>query len=227
MLQNVIDLFVTKVTQDGEVTYSLTTLGYVGVVLLVILFLLAIEVFSGSGKKLKVKQLIFASTAMALALVTSFFKIYSLPAGGSMTLFSMLFICYIGYLYGLRVGLMTGIAYGLLQFIIEPYLYHPFQVLLDYPLAFGCLGLAGLFHKSKYGLLKGYIIGVLGRYICHVISGYIFFRSYAPEGTNQWIYTLGYNATYIVPEAIGTIVLLCIPPVLGGLLYVKRLATSD
>jgi thiamine transporter len=226
MLQNIFDLFVRTVEEEGEITYNLTTLGYGSVILLILLILCAITIFSGSGKQLKVKQLIFASTAMALAMVTSFLKFGSLPFGGSITLFSMLFICYIGYLYGLKVGLMTGIAYGMLQFIIEPYLYHPMQVLLDYPLAFGCLGLAGIFHNQKYGLLKGYILGVIGRYLCHVISGYVFFRSWTPEGMNPWYYTITYNATYIVPEAIATIVLISLPPVLAGMVYVKKLATS-
>lgn len=112
---------------------------------------------------------------MALAMVTSFMKIVSLPFGGSITLFSMLFICLIGYVYGVRAGVMTGVAYGMLQLITGPYIFAPLQVLLDYPLAFGALGLSGLLSNKKHGLVTGYVVGVAGRYLCHVISGYIFF----------------------------------------------------
>ena len=163
---------------------------------------------------------------MALAIVTSFIKFASLPFGGSITLFSMLFICLIGYVYGVKAGIMTGVAYGILQFITEPYIYAPLQVLLDYPLAFGALGLSGLFSNKKHGLVAGYVAGVLGRYLCHVFSGYIFFASYTPEGMNPVVYTLGYNATYILPELIVTVVILYLPPVLGAIGQVKRQAVN-
>ena len=91
------------------------------------------------------KQLVFCAMAVALAMVTSMLKVYSFPFGGSITLFSMLFICFVGYVYGPATGILTGAAYGVLQFIIEPYIYFPLQVLVDYPLAFGALGLSGVF----------------------------------------------------------------------------------
>ncbi len=161
----------------------------------------------------KTKTLVVSAMLIALAMVTSMLKVASLPFGGSITLFSMLFICLIGYFYGFRVGIISGIAYGILQFIIEPYVFVPIQVLLDYPLAFGALGLSGIFAKSKYGLLKGYMLGVFGRYIFHVISGYIFFKEYTPEGMNEVIYAIGYNLTYILPELILTTILISIPTI--------------
>ena len=95
--------------------------------------------------------------------------------GGSVTLFSMLFICCIGYWYGLRTGLMTGVAYGLLQLISDPYIISLPQMITDYLLAFGALGLSGLFCNKKYGLIKGYIAGVLGRYLlCIPFRTYLF-----------------------------------------------------
>lgn len=229
MLLSIINVFIQK-SEEGDVL--LTTAGYIGLVVIMLLFLIAIAAFGKSSKKLKTKQLVFASTAIALAIVTSFIKFGSLPFGGSITLFSMFFICFVGYLYGLKVGLLTAIAYGILQLIIEPYIYHPLQILLDYPLAFGCLGLSGIFgnNKSKtnqYNLLYGYLIGVFGRYVCHVVSGYIFFRNYAPEGWNPMLYTLGYNSTYIVPEAIATVVILFIPSIRNALIEVKKMAIQD
>ena len=217
--------FLTYDAENWE--YHLTTPGYVVLVILMVAALVIPIVLSRkNSKKMSAKQLTFCAVAMALALVTSFIKVASLPMGGSITLFSMFFMCFIGYLYGLKIGIMTGVAYGILQLIIEPYIYAPLQVLLDYPLAFGALGMSGFFSKKKFGLTTGVIIGILGRYICHVISGYVFFASYAPEGMNPMIYTLGYNATYIVPELIATVIVVSLPPVMKALKYVKTMANQ-
>ena len=217
--------FLTYDAENWE--YHLTTPGYVVLVILMVAALVIPIVLSRkNSKKMSAKQLTFCAVAMALALVTSFIKVASLPMGGSITLFSMFFMCFIGYLYGPKIGIMTGVAYGILQLIIEPYIYAPLQVLLDYPLAFGALGLSGFFSKKKFGLTTGVIVGILGRYICHVISGYVFFASYAPEGMNPMIYTLGYNATYILPELIATVIVVSLPPVMKALKYVKTMANQ-
>ena len=60
-----------------------------------------------------------------------------------------------------------------------------------------------------------------------MLSGYIFFAAYAPEGMNPFLYTLGYNATYIVPEAIATVVILSLPPVAKAIAQVKKQAISS
>lgn len=209
--------------------YLLKPAGYGVVILLlgVILFILHLLGKSASSSKTwQTRQLVYCSGAMALAMVTSFIKFASLPFGGSITLFSMVFICLIGYVYGTKTGIITGVAYGILQFIMGPYIYAPLQVLLDYPLAFGALGLSGLFRSKKHGLVIGYAAGVTGRYLCHVISGYLFFASYTPEGMNPVIYTLGYNATYILPEMIVTIIILYAPPVLSAIGQMKRQAVN-
>ena len=176
------------------------------------------------------KKLVFSAAAIALATVISVVvKLPSLPNGGSVTLFSMLCICLIGYWYGLKTGLMAAVAYGILQFITGPYVVHPFQVLLDYPLAFGALGLSGLFSNAKNGLVKGYIVGVLGRFVMHMISGLIFYTAYtgtfAGNASAIWASTL-YNMSYIFPEAILTLVLLAIPAVRTALESVKRMALA-
>lgn len=151
-------------------------------------------------------------------------KFADLPMGGSVTLFSMLFIVLIGYWYGPYVGIMTAVAYGLLQFVTEPIFYTIPQMLIDYPCAFGALGLAGFFAGKKHGLQIGYLAGVLGRYVFAVISGVVFFGAYAPEGTPAIVYSLGYNATYLVPEAVITLIVISIPPVANALARVKRQA---
>lgn len=216
-------------TYDAEAwEYHLTSAGYAALVILMILVLLLSSAMAGKeNKRMSTKQLVYCSIAIALAIVTSFVKFASLPFGGSITLFSMFFICLIGYLYGPKTGIMTGVAYGILQLITGPYIYAPIQVLLDYPLAFGALGLSGIFWKSRHGLLKGCIVGMAGRYIFHVISGYVFFAEYTPEGLNPVVYAVGYNATYILPEMIATVILICVPAVSTALNQIKRMAYTD
>ncbi len=226
MFKKLFDFLIVTVVEDGSKSYYPTSAGNIALFVVIALLFIAMAVFSGSGKKVKTKQMVFAAMAMTLAFVTSIFKLPSLPQGGSISLFRMLFICLIGYMYGTKVGVLTGIAYGFLDLVLNPYVVGPFQMLLDYPMAFGCLGLAGVFSKSKYGLLKGYILGVAGRYICHVLSGIIYFGYYAGSH-NVILYSLAYNASYIVPEALVAIVLICIPVVRNALSEVKRMAVTD
>lgn len=227
MFQKVLEFLTTKeVYSETEVYYTPTLAGNIALILVVLLLFLALAAFSGKRKKLQVKQLSFSAMAVTLAVVTSFIKFAQLPYGGSITLFSMLFICFIGYLYGAGAGVLAGIAYGFINLILGPVILHPVQLFLDYPIAFGCLGLAGVFANSKNGIIKGYILGVFLRYVCHVLTGFIFFYMYAPKGMNAFVYSLRYNATYIVPEAAVTIVILFIPAVQKALSEVKRMAAE-
>ncbi|MEG2441850.1 MAG: energy-coupled thiamine transporter ThiT, partial [Acetivibrio sp.] len=184
-------------TVEGELGF--TTAGYLAFILLIAAFIVAAVLLTkktkdeASTKKFDTKQLVFCAVSVALAMVTSMIPLYSFPFGGSVTLFSMFFICFIGYLYGPSAGICTGFAYGLLQLVIKPYIYFPLQVLVDYPLAFGALGLSGFFWKKKNGLLKGYVAGILGRYVFSVLSGWLFFGQYAWEGWNPLPYALAYN----------------------------------
>ena len=212
-----------------ENVFQLTTAGIITVIVLILALILAAILLRPKKErsaKNATKQLVFSGVAMALAIVTSEIKFARLPMGGSITLFSMLFIVLIGYWYGAKAGLLTGFAYGLLQFVLDPVFYSPLQLLVDYPLAFGALGLSGFFCSKKHGLLIGYIAGVLGRYFFAVLSGVIFFGHYAPEGTPALIYSLGYNATYIVPEAVVTLILLAIPAVGKAMKRVKVMASE-
>jgi len=170
-------------------------------------------------------RLAFCGVAISLAIISSeFLPSFSLPFGGSITLFSMLFVSLIGHWYGVKFGILGALAYGLLQFILHPMFYTIPQFLVDYLLAFGSLGLSGLFSGKKHGLIAGYITGVIGRYIFAVLSGVLFFASYAPEGTPALVYSLSYNATYIFPEMIVTLILLGLPPVNNALESIKKLA---
>lgn len=218
--------FVTKA--DGA--YSLTTAGYVAVAVILVALIVVAALLAKREKKEKkkigTKQLVVCAMAVALAMVTSMLKIYSFPFGGSITLFSMLFICFVGYLYGPATGMLTGAAYGVLQLLIEPYIYFPLQVLVDYPLAFGALGLSGCFSKSKHGLVKGYLCGVLARYVFAVISGWLFFGEYAWDGWAALPYSLVYNGCYIFAEAALTVLVLSIPAVSKAMKKVKITAVN-
>lgn len=223
-------LFATKLVDEyGGTTYNLTGLGYGALVaLMLLLLILACYVTGGKTRFKKTKHLVFAAAAMALAMITSFLKLFEAPMGGSVTLFSMLFICCIGYWYGLRTGIMTGVAYGLLQLISDPYIISLPQMITDYLLAFGALGLSGIFCNKKNGLIKGYIVGVLGRYFFAFLSGLIFFGMYA-EGTGMSapVYSLAYNGSYLGCEAAITLIVLAIPAVNKAFAQVKQMAVAD
>ena len=98
------------------------------------------------------------------------------------------------------VGIFAGAVYGLLDLAIEPFIVHPVQVLFDYPLAFGILGLAGFFQPTVRNAILGTVVAVLARFLCHFVSGVVFFASYAPEGWNPYLYSAAYNAAYLVPS---------------------------
>ncbi len=176
-------LFLEKVVEDGYVTYDITKGGYFLVIVLMLAAVALVSYFTNAdGKgKMSIKQITFSALCLALAFVMSNIKLFKLPMGGSITLFSMFFVCFIGYLYGPRVSLSAAFAYGLLQLIIDPYIISVPQLLCDYILAFGALGVAGFFHNSRYGMFKGYLAGIFGRFLFSTLSGVIFFADYAPE----------------------------------------------
>ena len=159
------------VTEDG----GLTTAGYVLTAVAVFALLIVISALANKNKKVSAKQLAFAAVALALATVCSNIRLFRLPMGGAITLFSMLFVTLIGYWYGSAVGLMAGVAYGLLQMIFGAYIVSLPQMLLDYPLAFGALGLSGFFSEKKNGLIIGYLVAITGRFFFSVLSGVVFF----------------------------------------------------
>lgn len=180
--------------------------------------------------KFTTKRLVFCGMAIAIATVIStVLKLPSLPFGGSVTLFSMLVICLTGYWYGPSVGLISAAAYGVLQFITGPYVVHPLQVLLDYPLAFGALGISGFFSNKKNGLLIGYIAGVFGRFVMHQISGFIFYTEYVGDLQGNLLAIMAstvYNLSYILPEMIITVIVITIPAVSKMLARIKQTAVS-
>lgn len=232
--QSSLSIFATEIVDQEYGNYfDLTPAGYALLVVIMLLLLLGACFISGKKREkqgkatISTKQLSLCAAAIALAMVTSYLKLFHLPMGGSITLFSMLFICLIGYWFGLRTGLMAACAYGILQLVIDPYIISIPQMLTDYLFAFGALGLSGIFCNKKHGLIKGYLLGVLGRYFFAFLSGMIFFGSYAADyGMSAPVYSLAYNGIYLGAEAVLTIIVLMIPAVQKGLSSIKAMANS-
>lgn len=215
----------------GGIIYEPTLFGYTALIIVMIALLLLAAFLSGKSDKgghaFSTRQLVFSALSIALATTMSFLKLFDMPMGGSVTLFSMLFITLIGYWYGPKIGIVTAVAYGFLQLILDPYILSIPQLFVDYIFAFGALGLSGFFSRTKNGLILGYLAGVLGRFVFAVLSGVIFFASSA-EGTGMTplVYSIAYNGSYLAAEAAITLILLCLPPVRAAIAQVKRIAVQ-
>ncbi|MEG2596936.1 MAG: energy-coupled thiamine transporter ThiT [Oscillospiraceae bacterium] len=195
-----------------------------------------------NNQNVKVFRLVESGLLIALGIILDTFFRFEAPwaYGGSITLFSMLPLVIIAYKYGVLWGSLGGIAHGLITMLISGFRagglavmvqdnggwkIFIFIMLLDYILAFMAIGLAGFapkFMKSTAGALGvGAAIGLFGRYIVHVVSGYIFFGSYAEWffGQSTWgqaileklngnllsiVYSTIYNGLYMIPEIILT-----------------------
>ena len=184
---------------------------------------------TGGSTSSAVRKLVFSAMGIALAMVTSYIKVWEMPMGGSVTLLSMLFICLIGYWYGPRAGILTGLSYSILQFLQEPYILTPLQVCLDYFFAFSALGLSGFFRNRKNGLVIGYLAGAFARGLCHTIGGYLFWMAYMPDNFPKAftkVYPIVYNYSYIGLEAAVTVIVLFVPAVKKAMERVKTLACS-
>ena len=160
------------------------------------------------------KALTYAGICIAIAYALSYIKIFDGPQGSSVTLASMLPIMLYSYMFGSKRGVLAGLVYGVLQCLQDPQIYEPLQVMLDYPIAFSCLGLAGIFKNSKFiknKLLK-FILGIAIagtlRYCTHLLSGYFVFYSYAAWSdspllqTSPFLYSLVYNTGVLIDTAI-------------------------
>lgn len=161
-------------------------------------------------------------TAVMIALATglSFITIYSLPMGGSITLFSQVPIIIIGYRYGAKWGCVTGIIHGILQMILQGLgnfayvkgiMAYLILILADYLLAFMVLGLGGgLFKRviknQTVALGAGAFVASLLRFVCHFISGVTIWGEYADGWQSVWAYSAGYNGSYMAVEALISII---------------------
>lgn len=160
------------------------------------------------------KMLTEGAICIALAFVLGRIKLFEMPQGGSITAGQMIPLIIFALRHGLTKGLIVGALYGIVDMMFGGYVMHPAQAILDYPLAFALLGLAGLYSQEflstkKVGpILRGAALGVLGRFICHVLTGVIFFASYAPEGQGALAYSVIYNGTFLAVEFVITLVII-------------------
>jgi thiamine transporter len=169
--------------------------------------------------KLNTPMMVHIGLMLALTVILHTFRLYHMPQGGSVTLGAMIPLLLIAFRYGPVVGYLAGFTYGLFNLLQDPYILHPVQVLFDYPLPYMALGLAGYF---KDRMLLGAIVGSCGRFICHFISGVVFFGSYAPPGTSPYWYSLVFNATYLLPELMICLFILRVLPVKRLLLQMRN-----
>ena len=144
------------------------------------------------------------SVAIVLELCSKMF-IPELPFGGQITLASMLPVVLISYRHGVKWGLVSGVAYAMIEMAIgagtvtaafQPgyfgdgvMLFNAFLMcLLDYLVAYTMLGLGGIFrdrieNRGK-ALALGALVALSARYVSHILSGYILFSGWA-----EWFFT--------------------------------------
>lgn len=158
-----------------------------------------------------------SAVMIALAFILSFLKVVDMPYGGSVTAFSMLPIIIIAFRYGTGWGLASGFAFSLLQMLmgLSSLSYATSAVaavaiiLLDYIVAFTVLGLGGVFRTAVKdqgnAMALGALLTCVLRYICHVISGCTVWAGVSIPTSDGLLYSLGYNATYMIPETLITI----------------------
>ena len=189
-------------------------------VLSAILVAVVVAVSFIAGRKNKTpfdtRTIAMAGVCTALSFVLSYVKFEGAwLQGGSITLVSFLPICLFSYTYGMKKGLIVGFIYGLLQAIQDPFIVHPGQFLLDYPIAFSMIALSGLL--TDLNVLKNmprlrFTIGALltgtFRYVCHVISGVFAFGAYAADkgATNFLTYSAVYNSYVFIDIALVIVV---------------------
>jgi thiamine transporter len=134
--------------------------------------------------------------------------VFRLPQGGSVSLAGMVPLLWFSLRRGLRAGLEASAIYGLINMALPgSFIVDPVQALLDYPIAFGALGLAGLFRKHP---LIGVAVGITGRFLAHFASGVWFFAAYAPAGMSPVLYSAIYNGGYLIVELIVSEIIMAI-----------------
>jgi len=158
------------------------------------------------GKILKIssRTMVEGALCVALSVALSMFKLFKMPQGGSVSMTTLPLLIF-ALRNGCFAGASAGFTAGIIRLFLGAYIVHPLQALLDYPVALAAIGLAGIFQRNIY---LGVVTGMAGCLISYTLSGVIFFASYAPEGTNALLYSIIYNATFLVPEMLIDIILI-------------------
>ena len=175
------------------------------------LALIVVALLKFKKVKLDAKMISRIGIALALACVLQILRIYQFPMGGSVTLGGMVPLLLIAFTYGPEVGFLTGFLYGLLNLFMDPYFVHPVQILFDYPLPSLAIGLAGYFKNRR---LLGTSVAFIAKFICHFISGVVFFGSYGAEfGMGPALYSLAVNGPMVAADAIICLVIIAVLPI--------------
>ena len=189
----------------------------VGMIVSAVVFMALLVIMWFVGDKRKVndtRAIVYGAISIALSFALSYARLFKLPQGGSITFASLLPLMIYCCMFGTRRGLIVCTLYGVLQALQDPYIIHPMQFLLDYPLAFGLIGVSGIFmekgvfknHKVVAFLLGG-VIAVVLRYACHVCSGVFAFADYADleKYDTAVAYSMAYNSFAFVDMAIALV----------------------
>ncbi|MCL2767803.1 MAG: energy-coupled thiamine transporter ThiT [Synergistaceae bacterium] len=155
----------------------------------------------------RVAVIVEGALCTALSVVLGYLTLFRMPQGGSINL-ELVPLFIFAYRHGWKWGIVVGALIGFLDLMFRGYVVHPVQAILDYPLASCLLGFAGIWRKY---LIPGTIIAGITCFCCYLASGVVFFASYAPEGTNVFLYSFIYNASSFFPKlVINTVVALLV-----------------
>lgn len=190
---------------------------YVGAGLLIAI-IVALSFIIGRKNKapFDTKAIATAGICLAISFVLSYIKFeVAWLQGGSITLVSFLPICIFAYAYGMKKGLLVGLIYGILQAIQDPFIVHPAQFLLDYPVAFSSIAMAGMLtdlnvleNMPRLKFALSCVFTGIFRYVCHVLSGMFAFGAYALDAgqSNFFIFSAVYNSYVFVDIALVIVV---------------------
>lgn len=154
---------------------------------------------------MKAQKLAFMALALALAFALNVLEKSFLSFGwlnGGSIMISLLPLFIVALRYGGRAGILVGVIYGILGLLFGGFVVHPVQVLLDYGISFAMVGVVGFIatlSSSRWQMGIGITVACLGMLMSFVVSGAVFFAEYAPVGQSAWVYSLIYNATYLIP----------------------------
>ena len=164
----------------------------------------------------KTRTLVECALMIALGTVLANIKIFEMPNGGSITLFSMVPFILVSFRHGVKWGLFTGFVNSLLQMLLgfwapptPTFIYFLGEILLDYLVAFMVLGTAEFFARPFKNRMVGVAVGtaIAGflRFMCSFLSGVLIWGNLS-DGLPAWTYSLTYNGSYMLPETILTTV---------------------
>lgn len=157
----------------------------------------------------KTRMIAEAGVAIAIAQVLSFITLFHMPQGGSIKAASLVPLMIFAYRWGGTRGIWAGVVYGVLHFLLGfKSSIHYLSIILDYLVTYGAIGVCGYFKDNITGLVSGSIVAIALRWFASVTSGAVVFASYAPQGQNPWIYSMIYNASYMIPDGILNIIVL-------------------